>query len=279
MNRDSALRGALERATVSPHTSIRPPPATLTEARRQTGPGINVSLSPTVSAVIPAKNEAKNLPWVLPRIPDLVDEVILVDGLSSDQTVEVAQLIRTDLVVLNERRPGKGAALRAGFERATGDYIVMFDADCSMDPLEIPRFIAMLDGGYDLVKGSRFIESGGTADMTLLRKAGNMGLLGLTNVLYGARYTDLCYGFMAFRRSLLGPMQLDAPGFEIEMQLVARATLVGARVAEVPSFEAQRMFGTSNLSTFRDGWRVLRTLLRERARRARKHDFVTLADG
>jgi glycosyltransferase involved in cell wall biosynthesis len=224
----------------------------------------------TISAIIPAKNEAANLPWLLPRIPDLVDEVILVDGLSTDATIEVALMLRTDLVVVREERPGKGAALRAGFERSTGDYIVMFDADCSMDPLEIPRFTAALDAGYDMVKGSRFLPKGGTADMTLLRKAGNLGLLALANVLYGTKHTDLCYGFIAFRRSLLPDLALDADGFEVEMQLIARATLVGASVVEVPSYEANRMFGNSNLNTFRDGWRVLRTLARERIRDPRR---------
>ena len=227
-----------------------------------------------ISVVIPAKNEAKNLPWLLPRIPPEVDEIILVDGLSTDQTVEIAQMVRADLVVVYERRPGKGAALRAGFAEATGDYIVMLDADCSMDPTEIPRFLALLDQNYDMVKGSRFLPDGGTDDMTRLRKTGNKGLLKLANLLYGSRYSDLCYGFVAFRRSLLGPMQLDADGFEIEMQLVARATLLGARVAEVPSFEAARMFGNSSLNTFRDGWRVLRTMFRERFRRVEARNMV-----
>jgi glycosyltransferase involved in cell wall biosynthesis len=219
-----------------------------------------------VSVVIPARNEAKNLPWVLPRIPDVVDEIILVDGLSTDQTVEIARMVRSDLAIVHESRPGKGAALRSGFERATGDFIVMLDADGSMDPAEIPAFLELLDQDNDMVKGSRFLPPGGTADMTALRKAGNFGLLTLANVMFGSSYTDLCYGFMAFRRVLLEPMQLDADGFEIEMQLIARATLLGARIVEVPSFESQRRYGSSSLNAYRDGWRVLRTMLRERLR-------------
>ena len=217
----------------------------------------------TVTVVIPAKNEEANLPWLLPRIPDLVDEVILVDGLSSDRTVAVAQMTRTDLVVVHESRPGKGAALRAGFAAAQGDLIVMLDADCSMDPAEIPAYVELLEQGYDMVKGSRFLEGAGTADMTLLRKAGNFGLLSLANMLYGSAYTDLCYGFLGFRRSLLELVPLDADGFEVEMQFIARATRAGVRIREVPSFEARRLHGQSSLRTFPDGWRVLRTLLRE----------------
>jgi glycosyltransferase involved in cell wall biosynthesis len=217
----------------------------------------------SVSVVIPAKNEAGNLPWVLPRIPDLVDEVILVDGLSTDETVAVGRMVRSDLVVIHESLPGKGAALRAGFAAASGDLIVMLDGDCSMDPVEIPVFVEALEQGYDMVKGSRFLDGGGTADMTLLRKAGNYGLLTLANTLYNSAYTDLCYGFVGFRRSMLEYVPLDADGFEVEMQFIARATRAGARIREVPSFESRRLHGQSNLRTFPDGWQVLKTLLRE----------------
>ncbi len=217
----------------------------------------------SVSVVIPAKNEAGNLPWVLPRIPDVVDELILVDGLSTDQTVAVAQMVRSDVRVVHETRPGKGAALRAGFAAARGEYIIMLDADCSMDPGEIPGYIELLRDGYDMVKGSRFLDGGGTDDMTLLRKAGNYALLGLANLIYGSDYTDLCYGFVGFHRSLLDQVVLDVDGFEVEMQFIARATRSGARVGEVPSHEARRLHGQSNLRTFPDGWKVLKTMLRE----------------
>jgi len=217
----------------------------------------------TVSVVIPAKNEAANLPWLLQRIPDSVDEVILVDGLSADQTVAVGLMVRSDLVVVHEARPGKGVAVRSGFDVAKGDLIVMLDADCSMDPAEIPRFVELLEQGYDMVKGSRFLAGGGTDDMTLLRKAGNWGLLRLANLLYRTGYSDLCYGFVGFRRELLDRVPLNASGFEVEMQLIARASRAGARVGEVPSYEARRLHGNSSLRTFPDGWRVLRTLLSE----------------
>lgn len=218
---------------------------------------------PTVSIVIPAKNEAANLPWLLQRMPASVDEVILVDGLSADQTVAVGLMVRSDLVVVHEARPGKGIAVRSGFEAAKGDFIVMLDADCSMDPAEIPRYVELLEQGYDMVKGSRFMAGGGTDDMTLLRKAGNYGLLTLANLLYRTSYSDLCYGFVGFRRSLLEFVPLDADGFEVEMQFIARASRAGAKVGEVPSYEARRLHGQSSLRTFPDGWRVLRTLLRE----------------
>jgi len=219
-----------------------------------------------VSVVIPAKNEALNIGWVLSRLPPSVDEVVLVDGLSSDATVTVAQAIWPGIVVVDERRPGKGAALRAGFDVATGDYIVMLDADGSMDPQEMGRFIELLDNGHDLVKGSRFLQGGGTADMSVLRETGNRCLLAIANLLFGTGHTDLCYGYAAFRRHAILALEVTADGFEVETELFLRATRNGLTVGEVPSFEAPRRTGASNLHTFRDGWRVLRTIVAERRR-------------
>lgn len=218
-----------------------------------------------VSVVIPARDEERNIGWVLRRMPDLVDEVILVDGLSRDATIDVAQMVLPQIVIVHELDPGKGNALRAGFEAATGDVIVMMDADGSMDPAEIPSFLKAIEHGADVAKGSRFLAGAGTDDMTRLRQWGNAGLLLLSNLLYRTRHSDLCYGYLAFRRSALGQLQAEAPGFEIEMQLVARMALARLHVTEVPSHEYERMHGTSSLRTFRDGWRVLWTMLRERA--------------
>jgi glycosyltransferase involved in cell wall biosynthesis len=219
-----------------------------------------------VSVVIPAKNEARNIGWVLERIPVWIDEVVLVDGRSTDRTIEVARAIRPDIVVVQDDEPGKGAALRAGITAATGDFVVMLDADGSMDPSEIEAFVAVLYRGHDLVKGSRFLQGGGTADMSVLRSVGNRALLTLGNLLFGVSHTDLCYGFAAFRRDRILSLELDAVGFEIETQLFLRATRQGLDVTESPSFEAPRRFGSSNLNTFRDGWRVLTTIIEERLR-------------
>jgi len=217
-----------------------------------------------VSVVIPAKNEAGNIAWVLEQLPPFVDEVVLVDGHSTDGTIDVARSIRPDIVVITDGRPGKGAALRAGVEAATGHDIVMLDADGSMDPRELERFLEPLRDGHDLVKGSRFLPGAGTADMTVLRDLGNRVLLGLANLLFRTSHTDLCYGYAAFRRDAFQRLELNADGFEIEAQLFLRARTRGLQVKEVPSFEAPRREGNSNLNTFRDGWRVLRTIFGER---------------
>jgi glycosyltransferase involved in cell wall biosynthesis len=217
-----------------------------------------------VSVVVPTLNEAANLPFVLPKIPEWVLEVILVDGGSKDNTVEVARELRDDLVVIVEHAPGKGVALRRGFEMAKGDIIVMIDADGSMDPAEIPRFVGALIGGADFVKGSRFMHGGGTADMEWYRKLGNWGLTMAVRAGFGGRYSDLCYGYNAFWTRVLPELDLDAEGFEVETMMNIRALKAGLEVAEVASFEAARIHGSSNLNTVTDGWRVLRTIVRER---------------
>ncbi len=220
----------------------------------------------TVSVVIPTLNEAANLPHVLPDIPRWVKEIVLVDGGSTDGTIEAAKELRDDLVIIEDLTPGKGHALRRGFDAATGDIIVMIDADGSMDPAEMQSFVGALLGGADFAKGSRFCHGGGTSDMEWYRKAGNATLTWMVRLGFGGRYSDLCYGYNAFWKSSLEPMALDADGFEIETLMNIRAMTCGLNVVEVPSFEAERIHGQSNLNTIKDGWRVLKTIIRERVR-------------
>ena len=224
----------------------------------------SVQVEVTVSVVIPALNEALNLPYILPQIPPGIAEVIVVDGRSADGTDAVARSIRPDVRIVEQPGHGKGDALRAGFAAATGDIIVMLDADGSMSPREIPRFIEALAAGADVVTGSRLMEGGGSADLSSLRRLGNGALVRAFAVLYGLRQTDLCYGYMAFWRHALIQLDLDCDGFEIETLINIRAVQAGLQLTEVPSLEARRLHGNSNLRTFRDGFRVLRTLLRER---------------
>jgi glycosyltransferase involved in cell wall biosynthesis len=220
-----------------------------------------------VSVVIPTLNEERNLPHVLDRVPAWIDEVIIVDGLSTDDTVGVARRCRPDVEIVLESTPGKGAALRAGFAAATGDILVMLDADGSADPAEIPRFMETLAEGADFAKGTRFLEQGGSADLTPLRGLGNHVLTGTVNALFGTSYSDLCYGYNAFWRHCLPTLQIDCSGFEVETLINIRVSRAGLDVREVPSFERERIHGESNLRTWRDGARVLRTIVRERTRR------------
>lgn len=220
---------------------------------------------PNVSVVIPTLNEAENLRLLLPRIPEWIHEIIIVDGRSVDGTVEVALEMLPDIKIVLERRRGKGAALRAGFEAATGDIVVMMDADGSMDPDEILLFVAALMSGADFAKGSRFLQGAGTTDMTLFRRIGNLYLTYAVRLLYGSYFSDLCYGYMAFWRKHVPILRSDCDGFEIETLINIRALKNHLKVVEVASFESDRIHGVSNLRAIPDGWRVLKTIFREKA--------------
>jgi glycosyltransferase involved in cell wall biosynthesis len=233
---------------------------------------------PRVSVVVPALNEARNLPHVLARMPPDIHEVILVDGYSVDGTVTVARQLWPSVRVVRQSRTGKGNALACGFAIATGDIIAMIDADGSADPGEIPQFVKALLAGPDFAKGTRFADGGGSADITRLRSLGNRLLTAIFNLCYGTHYSDLCYGFNVFWRRHAPALALDATsppsvhgdgrlwgdGFEIETLIHIRVAKAGLTATEVPSFEHARIHGVSNLSAFSDGVRVLRTLFVER---------------
>ncbi len=232
-----------------------------------TGPDRRHSRKTKVSVVVPAMNEERNIGPVLEQLPEELHEVILVDGNSDDNTIEAARSAYPGIRVLVQSGRGKGDALRTGFAAVTGNLVVMLDADGSADPAEIPRFVEALEAGADFAKGSRFLEGGGSTDITRLRSLGNGVLSGTANLLHGTHFTDLCYGYNAFWARCLPFISLDVPGFEVETLINLRIAAAGMKITEVPSYELDRMHGESNLNTFRDGYRVLGTILREARRR------------
>jgi glycosyltransferase involved in cell wall biosynthesis len=231
--------------------------------------------------VIPTLNEARNLPHVFARLPGGIHEVIVVDGHSVDDTCAVARQLRPDTRIVMQTRSGKGNALACGFAVATGQIIVMLDADGSADAGEIPAFVQALLDGADFAKGSRFAPGGGSSDLTRLRTWGNRLLMFMVNRTYDTNYSDLCYGFNVFWQRHLPVLRLDwtspppkdgtnrlwGDGFEIETLIAIRVTVARLAVVEVPSFEHSRIHGASNLTAFSDGLRVLRTIFTERRAR------------
>jgi glycosyltransferase involved in cell wall biosynthesis len=239
---------------------------------------------PRVSVVVPTYNEARNLPHVFALLPDDLHEVIVVDGRSSDGTVEVARALRPGVKVVLQTRKGKGNALACGFEAVTGDIVVMLDADGSADPREIPDFVAALVAGADFAKGTRFAEGGGSSDITRIRRIGNWFLNAIVNVLFGTRYSDLCYGYNAFWTHCLTVLDLETgetadamrwgDGFEIETVINTRIARAGLDIREVASFEHPRVHGVSNLNAVTDGLRVLKAICIERFARCRPAPVV-----
>lgn len=217
-----------------------------------------------VSVVMPALNEAENLAHVLPRVPEWVDEVILVDGHSTDGTVECARRINPRIRIIAQEGEGKGAALRTGLEAATGDLVVMLDADGSTDPAEIPTFVGTLLAGADFAKGSRFLQGAGSADMSFTHFLGNWAFLTLANVLFGTRFSDITYGYNAVWRRHRRALALEVDGWAHEIVSNIRAVRNGLRVAEVASFEYRRIAGTPKLRAIPAGWQILKGILAER---------------
>lgn len=243
----------------------------LSLANPRQAPGRSTLEDFTVSVVMPVLNEVDGVRAVLPHLPDYVDEVIVVDGGSSDGTAEAVRKIRPDARVVPQKGRGKGNALKAGLGLATGDMIVTMDADGSMDPSDIHRALAKLLEGCDFVKGSRSLAGGGSDDFTRIRRAGNAFLTGVSNQLFGKSYTDITYGFNAYWSGVVIDVEELGDGFEFEIQIAVRAAKAGLQIDEVACFESSRVGGTSKLHAVRDGWQILRVLLAEAGPRRRAH--------
>ena len=219
-----------------------------------------------ISIIIPTLNEEKNLPRVLRSIKNYMKnrnekyEIIVVDGYSKDKTVEIAKKFGAKVIFDDV---GKGSALRKGMKVAKGDIVITMDADCSHRSSELGLLIEGIKAGYDVCMGSRFIQGGGTEDMPWYRKLGNKFFVFLVNLIWGMRYSDLCYGYRSFRRSCIKKLNLREDRFGIETEIAIKAAKKKLRVLEVPSFEKGRVAGEGKLKTFRDGFSILRTILRE----------------
>ena len=234
----------------------------------------------SVSLIIPAMNESATLTSIIDSVPTYVDEIIVIDGRSKDNTFEIASNHPRVNKVLRQRSRGKGAALSLGFAMARCDLVAIIDADGSMDPAELKDFLNMFPQA-EIVKGSRSKKMGGTsADLTILRDLGNRVLTKLCNFWFKENWTDLAYGYAVVDRKALGKLGLSSydemgsvfghksygQGFEIEALIFCRSSKWGFRVLEVASAEHRRISGSSNLRAIRDGFRVLSAIIIEKNR-------------
>lgn len=240
------------------------------------------------SLIIPAKNEEQNLSLLKGTVPEFIDEIILVIAESSDGTLDVASAFDSRSRVVNQMKRGKGAALSLGFKEAKSEFVFIIDADGSMRMSELQKYAEALEAGNPIVKGSRYLPGGGSDDITKFRSAGNLFLTKTANVLFDAQWTDLAYGFAAFHKKALTALEVSmfdnkvpgrinhrrmayGQGFEIETLIFCRARRRGLRVMEIPSWENNRVFGSSNLRAISDGFRALAALLTERMRSRRDY--------
>jgi glycosyltransferase involved in cell wall biosynthesis len=217
-----------------------------------------------VSVVIPCLNEAENVARCVAAARSALDEldgageVLVVDNASEDDSARIAA--DAGARVISEPRRGYGSAYLAGFAAARGRYIVMADADLTYDFAEIPRFVALLEDGAELVMGDRMEDIQPGAMPWLHRYIGNPVLTGILNLFFKTGVNDAHCGMRALRRDALGRLDLRATGMEFASEMVVRASKQKLRIAEVPITYHPRG-GESKLSSFRDGWRHLRYLL------------------
>jgi glycosyltransferase involved in cell wall biosynthesis len=238
--------------------------STLAPTSTSSAPELKDADAPLVSVVIPCLNEAENIEACVSAALQAIErmgvpgEVLVADNDSEDDSARLAE--RAGARVVIERRRGYGSAYLAGFEASRGRYIVMADADLTYDFEEIPRFVAALEEGAEMVIGDRMDNIQPGAMTWSHRYIGNPILTGLLNLFFRTGISDAHCGMRALRREVLPRLDLRTTGMEFASEMVIRASKENLKIAEFP-IEYHPRGGESKLSTMRDGWRHLRFLL------------------
>lgn len=222
-----------------------------------------MSDQPKVTALLCTLDEAETLPHVLPRIPNWVHEVLIIDGHSTDGTQDIARSLRPGVRIMSQPGRGKGDALKFGVEHAGGDIIVTLDADGETDPSELGTFVEAVQRGCGIAKGSR-LAHGRPLRMPLYRWVGNKLLAMTFNLLYGTRFTDVCSGYTAFRKQTFLRLGLTYRNCEMEQQMLVRARKLGMVIVEVPHHSDGRIAGASKVSGVKQGLMDWLVIIKER---------------
>lgn len=217
-----------------------------------------------VTLIIPTRNEEGCIGRVLREVPRThVDEIIVIDGNSADNTWREAEKeLRPSDKLVHQKSRGYGAAFLEAFDIASGDVLIMMDADGSHNPAEIPALVDKIRRGYEYVMASRYTPGGRSEDDTVVRWFGNRFFTWLTNIIHGTNVTDSLYLFTAAPKDKLKQLGLRSPGFEFCTEIVVKAHRAGLRFAEVPAFERARYAGDTKVNAFWHGLKILRMILR-----------------
>jgi dolichol-phosphate mannosyltransferase len=221
-----------------------------------------------VSVVLPALNEEEAIGKVIDEVPvkeleskGYETEIIVVNNGSTDKTAEIASAHGAK--VIDESNRGKGLAIRTGFKSVSGDFVFMLDSDFTYPAGHITQMLGLLEGGYDVVLGSRLKGSVEDGAMKKLNLVGNHILAFMANILYRTRISDLCTGFWGFKVEVIRSLHLDAVGFELEANMLIEVAKHKYRVGEVP-IEYRKRATRSKLGSVKAGFRIGRTLLAKR---------------
>lgn len=217
----------------------------------------------TIALIIPALNEEQNLQILLKTInTSYFDEIILVDGKSTDQTISVAKTYIPSIKIIIQKGTGKGAAMIEGAHAAYSKFLIFMDADGSMNPDEVRLILDKYEEGFEFVKGTRNNYGGRSHDITAFRDFGNNLFTFLTNVLYRTNYSDQCYGYFGITKASFQRMKVSEKKFGIEAEVAIKSALLKIRTTEFPTIERKRIYGASNLHSFKDGMDILKVILK-----------------
>lgn len=227
-----------------------------------------------VSVIVPSFNEAGCIQAVLENISrQNVDEILVVDGHSTDGTGELVERLGYHLIFQEGR--GLGKAIETGIKNTTGEIIIIMDADGSHEPADIPKLLEKIRQGYDVVIASRYISGpkmrnllffyrkSSSYDDTFIREFGNRLFTFMCRKIYHIDVHDILMGYKAFRRNIFEKINLNEAGQQFDAEIMIKAKKAGFKIGEVPTVEHKRKYGRSKLSVPCDGFRVLRVIIKE----------------